>query len=163
MPDVIIMNTTVPIYVKNEEHPSQTGMNMLLILCQIVNQHVPSQMLGAQPVRNVWSIWLKYIRVREYLTTTVMVIDIKGRSIHIHDIYPTSKDVPNEKLVLKDIPFFVNDEEIIKFLNNQPVVIIKSGQIAAQIRDNDNKLIPFYNKDKFVYVKELFSPSLHST
>ena len=78
------------------------------------------------------------------------VLDIKGRSIDIHDIYPTSKAIPDEKLVFKDIPFSVNDEEIIKFLNNQPGIIVKSGVIAAQIRDNDNKLIPFYSGDKFM-------------
>ena len=94
---------------------------------------------------------IKDIRAREYMTT-VKVIDIKCRSIDIHDIYPTSKAIPNEKLVFKDIPFSVNDEEIIKFLNNQPGIIVKSGVIAARIRDNENKLTPFYSGDKFVYV-----------
>ena len=153
------MNTIVPIYVKNGDLPIQTGMYTSQILCQLVNQHVTGQTLGAHLLRDVWCIWLKDIRAREYLTTTVKVIDIKGRLIDIHDIYPTSKAIPNEKLVFKDTPFSVNDEEMIKFLDNQPGIIVKSGVITARIWDNDNKLTPFYSGDKFVYVKGLFSPS----
>ena len=157
------MNTIVPIYVKNGDLPIQTGMNTRLTLCQIVNQHVPGQTLGAQLVRDVWSIWLKDIRAREYMTTIIKAIDINGRTVDVHDIYPTSKSIPNEKVVFKDIPFSVNDKEIIKFLNDQPGITVKSGVISARIKDNDNKLTPFYNGDKFVYVKGLFSPSIHNT
>ena len=156
------MNTIVPIYVKNGDLPIQTGMNTHLTLCQIVNQHVPGQTLGAQLVRDVWSIWLKDIRAREYMTTIIKAIDINGRTVDVHDIYPTSKSIPNEKVVFKDIPFSVNDK-IIKFLNDQPGITVKSGVISARIRDNDNKLTPFYNGYKFVYVKGLFSPSIHNT
>ena len=93
------------------------------------------------------------------MTTTVKVIDIKGRTIDINDINPTSNAIPNEKLVFKDIPFSVNYEDIIYiFKYNQPGIRVKSGVEEARIRDNDNKLIPFYSGDKFVYVKDY---SLH--
>ena len=54
------------------------------------------------------------------MTTIIKAIDINGRTVDVHDIYPTSKCIPNEKVVFKDIPFSVNDKEIIKFLNDQP-------------------------------------------
>ena len=95
------------------------------------------------------------------MTTIIKAIDINGRTVDVHDIYPTSKSIPNEKVVFKDIPFSVNDKEIIKLLSDQPGITVKSGVISARIRDNDNKLTPFYNGDKFVYVKGLFSPSIH--
>ena len=97
------MNTIVPIYAKNGDLHIQAGMNKRLTPCQIVHQHVHDQTLGAQLVRDVWSIWLKYIRAREYMTTTISTIVINGRTVDIHDIYPTSKVIPTEKGVFKDI------------------------------------------------------------
>ena len=76
---------------------------------------------------------------------------------------PTAKSIPNEKVVFKHIPLSVNDNKIIEFLNEQPGIVVKSGVIAARIRDSNNKLTPFYSGDRFVYVKGLFTPILHNT
>ena len=156
------MNTIVPIYLKNSDLPNQTGKNTRLDICQIVNQHVPDHAIGAQLVLGVWSLWLKNIRARDYMINKVKNIEVYGRSIDIHDIYPTAKSIPNEKIVLKDIPLSVKDSEILEFLNDQPGIMVKSGVIAARIRDSNNKLTPFYSGDRFVYVNGLFSPTLHN-
>ena len=113
-------------------------------------------------LRDVWSIWLKDIRARENMTTIINAIDINGRTVYIHDIYPTSKSIRNEKVVFRDVPFSVNDKEIIKFLNDQSEITVTSGVISARIRANDNTLTPFYNGDKFVFVKGLLLLSTHS-
>ena len=65
------------------------------------------------------------------MTNKVKVIEVYGRNIEIHDIYPTAKSIPNEMVVFKDIPLSVNDNKIIEFLNEQPRIVVKSGVIAA--------------------------------
>ena len=156
------MSTIVPMYVKNGDLPNTMGRNTRLELCQIVNQHVPGQTVGGQLVKGVWSIWLKDLRARKHMTDTVKVINVDGRKIDVHDIYPISRSIRNEKIVFKDIPLSVNDKEILEFLNDQPGIVVKSGVIASRIRDNENKLTPFYTGDRFVCVKGLFSPALHN-
>ena len=155
--------SVVPMYIKNGDLPNQAGKNTRLDLCQIVNQHVPGQAYGAQLVHGVWSIWLNDPRARAYMIEKVKIIEVHGRKIDLHDIYPTSKSVPNEKVIFKDIPLSVDDNEIIEYLNSQPGITVKSGVIAARIRDNNNKLTPFYSGDRFVYVNGLFSPALNNT
>ena len=98
------MNITVPIYIKNGDLPNQAGKNTHLNHCQIFNQHVPDQTIGAQLVHGIWSIWIKHRRARDYMTNTVKMIELEGRSIEIHDLYPTSKIIPNEKIFFKDLP-----------------------------------------------------------
>ena len=73
------MSTIVPMYVKNGDLPKTTGRNTRLELCQIVNQHVPGQTVGAQLVKDVWSIWLKDLRARNHMTNTVIVINVDDR------------------------------------------------------------------------------------
>ena len=109
------MSTIVPMYVKNGDLPNTTGRNTRLELCQIVNQHVTGQTVGAQHVKGVWSIWPKDLRARKHMTDTIKVINVDGRKIDVHDIYPISRSIPNEKIVFKDIPLSVNDKEILEF------------------------------------------------
>ena len=154
------MNTIVSIYI---DIPNKTGMNTRLDLCQIVSQHMPDHVICAQLVLGIWSVWLKSLRTRDYMTNKVKVIEVYGRNVEIHDIYPTAKSIPNEKVVVKVIPLSVNDNKIIEFLNEQPGIVVKSGVIAARIRDSNNKITSFYNGDRFVYVKGLFTPVLHNT
>ena len=103
------MNITVPIYIKNGDLPNQAGKNTHLNLCQIFNQHVPDQTIGAQLVHGIWSIWIKDRRARDYMINIVKAIELEGRLIEIHDLYPTSKIIPNEKIIFKDLPPGVND------------------------------------------------------
>ena len=134
------MNITVPIYIKNGDLPNQAGKNTRLQLCHTFNQHVPDQTIGAQLVQGVWSIWIKDPRARDYMLSTVKMIELEGRPIEIHDLYPTSKVIPNEKIVFKDLPPAVDDTTIIQYLNKQPGIFVKSGVIWARIRDENNRL-----------------------
>ena len=154
------MSIIVPMYVKYGDLPNKTGRNTRLELCQIVNQHVPDQTVGAKLVKGVWSIWLNDLRARKHMTDIFKGINVDGRRIYVHDIYPISRSIPNEKIVFKDITLSVDNKEIFGFLNDQPGIVVKSGVIASRIRDNENKLTPFYTGDRFVYVKGLLSPAL---
>ena len=70
------MNITVPIYIKNGDLPNQAGKNTHLKLCHTFNQHVPDQTIGAQLVQGVWSIWIKDPRARDYMISTVKMIEL---------------------------------------------------------------------------------------
>ena len=61
--------------------------------------------------------------------------------------------VPNEKIVLKDIPVWVPDSDDIQFLNNQQGIIVKSGVITARFRDQNNKLTPYFTGGSFRFCK----------
>ena len=154
------MEDPVPIYVKHNDLPSGIGAIIPLELCQIINLHVPNQALGARLVRGIWTIWLKSIRAKQFIMERVKVLCINYVDIDIHDRYPSTKIIPNEKILFKDLPLNVSDNDILNFLNDQPDMQVKSKVIASRIRDYDNKLTPFYTGDRFVYVKGKFPRAL---
>ena len=83
--------------------------------------------------------------------------------MEIHSDNPTSKPVPNEKIVFKDIPIDVSDEDVIQYFQNHPGIVVKTAVIHGQIRyDKNNILTQFLTGDRFVYVKGNFSPVLPS-
>ena len=47
---------------------------------------MPDDVIGAQLVLGIWSVWLKNLRARDYMTNKVKVIEVYGRNIEIHDI-----------------------------------------------------------------------------
>ena len=69
--------------------------------------------------------------------------------------------VPNEKIVLKDIPIWVPDSDILQFLNKQNRIIVKSGVITARFSDQNYKLTLFFTGDRFVFVKWKMAHALH--
>ena len=155
--------SAVPLYMKHNDLPNSIGTNIALELCQMINHYVPDQTLGAQLVRGIWTIWLKSTRAKQFIMTHVKVLTINYVDVDIHDRYPSTKIIPNEKILFKDLPLHVKDSDIIEFLHGQPGVNVRSKVISSRIRGSDNKLTPFYSGDRFVYVKGNFSPVLHAT
>ena len=51
------------------------------------------------------------------MISTVKMSELEGRPIEIHDLNPTSKVVPNDKIVFKDLPPAVHDTTIIQYRN----------------------------------------------
>ena len=80
----------------------------------------------------------------------------------MHIRYPNTKPTPNEKIVFKDLPPWVSDQEILTYLRKQPGIIVKSGVISARFRDTQNKLTPFFSGDRFVFVKGNLTQALHT-
>ena len=74
-------------------------------------------------VHGIWSIWIKDRCARDYMINIVKVIELEGRAIEIHDLYPTSKIISNENILFKDLPPGVNDTTIIIFLMNNQVFL----------------------------------------
>ena len=105
---------------------------------------------------------MKSERARIHLLNTVKVLQFKGQSIDIHEFYPSSRPIPNEKILSRDLPFSVTNDAILNYLNKQPGIAVKSSVIAAKIRDENNELTQYYSGDRFVFVKGNFSPALPS-
>ena len=156
-------NTPVPIYIEHVELGNTKGMNTQLDLCTICEKHVPGQVLGAQWSNGIWSIWLKNDKAQFFLVNTVKTINIYKHKVEIHGDYPTSKPAPNEKILFKDIPIDISDEDILRYLHNHPGIVVKTDVIHGRIRDEKNNMLTqFLSGDRFVYVKGKFSPALHS-
>ena len=66
-----------------------------------------------------------------------------------------------KKIVLKDIPTWVPDLDVLQFLNKQNGIIVKSRVITVRFRDQNNKLTPFFTGDRFVFVKGEMAQALH--
>ena len=68
----------------------------------------------------------------------------------MHDIYPISKPIPNDKVLFRDLPQQVSNSDILEFLNDQPGIHVKSGVIFPRLRHSDNKLTPYCSGDRVV-------------
>ena len=64
----------------------------------------------------------------------IKFLKINNIVIELHDIYPTAKNIPDEKIVFKDLPMCLNDKDILDFIGVQPGLIAKSGVIPGRLR-----------------------------
>ena len=151
-----------PVYIEHSELGDIAGRNVQHELINVLEKLVPKQVDCLQMANGVWSIWLLTEKSRAHLMKNVS-ITIYNRTIEIHDTYPTHKPAPNETIIFKDIPYDASDEEILKFLKQQPGIVMKSGVIKGRIRDKENRLTRFFSGDRLVYVKGRFTPALHTT
>ena len=144
----------------NSELPNQSGKLMGLNLCELLESIIPGQVMGSQHFNGIWSIWIKTKEARQHLAE-LGSIEINNIRIELFTTCPKMTPVPNEKIVLKDIPVWVPDSDVIQFLNNQQGIIVKSGVITARFRDLNNKLTPYFTGDRFVFVKGKMTKALH--
>ena len=93
----------------------------------------------------------------------VKFLKINNFVIELHNTYPTAKNIPDEKIVFKDLPMCLSDKDILDFIGVQPGLIAKSGVIPGRLRDSVGRLTPFFSGERLVYVKGKFSQALHNT
>ena len=118
-----------------------------LELCSICDHHVPRQIIGAQYTNGIWALSMRTQDARAFMLNDVKELDFSKKKVELYDKYPTSKIVPNEKILFKDFPFSVSDNELLDYLNNQPGIHVKTGMIAGRLRDKSNKLTQFLSGD----------------
>ena len=145
-----------PFYIRNSDLPRvNNNYNYAAFdLCEVCTRHVPGQILGAQCHNGVWSILTRSEGARSHM------VNINNTNVEIYDKYPTGKTVPNEKIVFRDVPFDLKDENILQFLNNKEGLTVKTGVIAGRLRDKNNNLTQYLSGDRIVYVKGNFFPVL---
>ena len=153
---------TTPLYVKHCDLPNKQENDIALELCELCNGETPDQIIGAQLYKGIWSIYLRSQRARDHLRK-VRFLKIKNFVIELHDIYPTAKNIPDEKIVFKDLPMCLNDKDILDIIGVQHGLIAKSGVIPGHLRDSAGRLTPFFSGERLVYVKGKFSQALHTT
>ena len=62
--------------------------------------------------------------------------------------------VPNEKIIFRDLPFDVEDLDILDYLYSCPDIHVKTRQVLhARMRDSNRELTPFYSGERFIYIK----------
>ena len=127
------------VYINHSKLPNQVIKNTALHICNMIEKIVPGQTLGGKVIRGVWSVWLRSIRAKCYLSETIRDPGIGGVKLSMHDTYPISKPIPNEKVLFRDLPQHVSNNGILEFLNDQPGILVKSGVIFSRLRDSDNK------------------------
>ena len=156
------MENPIAIYILHSEIPNNLGRNTGLKLCNIINNIVHGQPVCAQLINGIWSIWLKSVEVRNHLVELKMITP-DNISIVLFSTYHLSKPVPNDKIILSELPFWVRDQEIIDLLSQHPGIIVKSGVIVSRHRDEHNRLTEYYSGDRFVFVDGKMPTALHST
>ena len=151
-----------PVYLKSSDLPDPDDKYNALNICVSADVLVPNQVNGAQGLDGVWSVWLKSQNARKYLIETAKEITLKKRRRTIYDEYPTvSRKLFTEKVIFKDLPFDVCNQDILDYLYSQPGIQIKTRDvIASRMRNEHGDLKPFYSGDRFVYVNNVFKQVL---
>ena len=148
-----------PIYVEHGDLPSELDTRDLpLIICETVNELVRNNVDGAQNRDCIWSIWIKSQEARMFLIREVKFLIIRRQRIKLHDAYPIIQTrYPSEKkFILRDLPFDVDDVDILDYLYSQPDIHVKNRNlIHARIRNKKRELTPFHSGERFFYMSEV--------
>ena len=149
-------NVIKPVYIQHDDLPSELNIRDLpLIICEAVNNLVQGNTACAQKHDGVWSIWLKSVQARDYLLREAKVIRIHRNSIELFDEYPIIQTkFPSEKVMFRNLPFDVDDRDLLDYLYSQPDIQIKTRNVIhARIRNQNRELTSYYSGDRFVYVR----------
>ena len=140
------------LFVKNDRYTD-------IKICEAIEKVAPDQPIRCQYVKGVWHITFKSAAAKVNLLNKMSTIDIDNHLIELFADNPRDFDpVPSEKILIKDLPLYVDDDTIIEFLNSIPGMAVRSRVISAHIRDRHNKQTRFLSGDRIVYVKGGFSP-----
>ena len=110
-----MMELLVSVYINHSELPNLVIKNTALHVCNMIGKIVPGQTLCAQLIRGVWSVWLRSIRAKCYLTEMIRDLEIGGVKASMHDTYPISKPMQNEKVLFRDLHQQVSNSAILEF------------------------------------------------
>ena len=155
-----MMTSLQPVYVKHSALGANRNDSQLAYrLCMAVSAVVPGHVLGARQVRGLWEIQVTTSVARDKLLSKGFIF--KEREILVHNKDPfTTQNIPSEKITIRGIPFGCSDSYVMKYLRDQPQLIIRSNVVAGKIRNGNNELTDFLNGDRYVYVEQGFSPVL---
>ena len=152
------------VYVKHADSPDIDTRKLPLILCEAVNELTPTQVKGAQLFTGVWSIWLKSVDTKNYLLDGKFSLSIGNHRIFIYGEYPViMRRQPTEKVIFKNVPFHVNDDDLLKYMYSLPDVNVQTKHIIpARLRNEKSELTPYLSGDRFLYIRGDFRRVLPS-
>ena len=160
-------HSTPSVYVKHYDLPNLDIRQLPLILCEatdaIVHGHVKGQ--GAQLINGIWTICLMSEYAKNFLVEGNYSLQLREKKITIYETYPIiARRPPTEKVIFKDIPFHVSDDDILEYVSSQPDIKMQTKRVIhARIRNNKRELTPFLSGERFIYVRSDLRRVLPST
>ena len=125
------MESLVSVFVIHADLGDQRGKLTALNLCDAINDITPGQVLGSQFYNGIWSILLKSTDARSAIVDQ-KTIEIDNVTIELHGYYPTTKPAPNEKVIFKDLPFWVSE----RALHNMAVINYNRCRVWHKSQDD---------------------------
>lgn len=118
---------------------------------------------GAQNVRGIWRIYTKSRESRVSLLTKG--INLRQTHIALFEKNPRTTNVSDpsikvEKILIKDLPLSLANEEIMSYLKDHENIEITSIMRYSCERDDNGDLTHFKNGDRFVYAVWPVTPAL---
>ena len=157
-------HSTSTIYVKHIDLPDIDIRHLPLLLCNATNELVPDHVQGALISNGIWTILLKSIRAKDFLIDEGKKLEVRNIKIPIYKEYPIiARRPPTERVLFKDLPFHVSDNDILDYLYSTPEVKLQNKKvIPARIRNQKSELTPYLSGDRFIYVRGDFRRVLPS-
>lgn len=159
------VRTAPPLYIKH----SQIGFLKDYInyyLCNAMNRVVRDCAVCAQQIRGLWILYAK----NEFQRTKILHDGLTfGRvRVTVYDANPflnnAGQETLSEKVVIRDVPFHMANEDIITYFRQQhPHIHLKSAVLCTKIIDEYQNYTNMYNGDRHIYVEAGFTPALPKT
>ena len=133
-------------------------------ICRAITNVVGASKLdGLQKINSVWRVYLKDRQVR--LELCVKPLSINGHQVTLLDQNPNVtfsgsgiSAQKKDKLTIKNLPLSVSNEEVVKFLKENNIVLASAVRYGM-IRDEGGLLTSYKSEDRYVYVNP-FEPPL---
>lgn len=149
-----------PLFLQQKDIPASVSVRSLDISLEASKAVGREHFLGSQNVRGIWRLYTKSREKRLELLTKG--ISLQGKSIPIYEANPRVTNVDNpsvqvEKVVIKDLPISISNDEVKAFLQNKGLNLTSEPRYSKD-RDEDGKLTSFLNGDRYVYAIAPISP-----
>jgi len=154
------MECVEPVFFKDSDY-QDTAKLTTYDVCTAVGRIVGTTNLdGVQNIRGIWRIYTKSRASRLELLLK-KELQINRLKVPLYDSNPavTGDTNDTEKIIVKDIPLSVANNEIEVFLLSKGI-ILTSPIRYSKVRDQNGDLTNFKNGDRFVYAKSPINPTL---
>ena len=149
-----------PLFIKHTDVSSIRG-NILIAICTASNKVAPNQTMGATKTRGIWKLHVKSAAARISVLTHGLTINNRRIDVHHENPYLRNFGEVNEKIVIKGLPLELENCCISDFLSLYPQIETRSHVMYSKEKyTSDNTFSPFYNGERYIFVKENFTPPL---
>ena len=115
---------------KHIDLPDIDIRHLPFIICDATNELVRNHVHGALISNGIWTILLKSNDAKNFLTDGNKYLVVRNRKIPIYNEYPIiARRPPTERVLFKDLPFHVSDEDILDYLYSIPDITIHNKHV----------------------------------
>ena len=143
------------VYVKHSDLPEIDIKHIPLILCESMIELTPDHVRGAQLINGIWSIWLRSTETKNHIIEGNYSFTIENNRVFIYGDYPIIvRQPPSEKVLFKNVPFHVRDEDLLHYIYSNPDMKVQTNRIIpARLRNRNRELTPYLSGDRFLHVR----------